>query len=98
MTREIRYPDDGHSRAPKYIDHGHRARKAVYWAVVALALPIGVAQVCAARFVDLCEPVARAVGRLQVWSHPCLYAKPPKLPAPELSPEWRAGIPKDEQP
>ena len=60
MTREIRYTDrHGKSLStPKRIDHGHLGRKAVFYTVMILMVPLGLLQV-AAHYLD---EVLDAVG------------------------------------
>ena len=73
MTREIRYDPEGHDRTPKYIDHGHWPRKAAWLATAVLVTPAALIQIGAQWVADTLEHVARWMGRLHTWSHPCLY-------------------------
>ena len=97
MTRELkerRYPD-GRPRTPKRIDRGHYGRKAVFWTVLVLVVPLGLIQL-AAHYVDEgLDHIGAYVSRLRVWSHPCLYGRMPKRPAPELSDDWKARLTDD---
>jgi hypothetical protein len=74
-----------------YIDRGHTGRKVVFWAVALTAgYPLGLLQVAAVKLNDLLEAVSGPFWRLREWSHPCLYKRLPRRPAPELAPDWKA--------
>lgn len=72
MTREIRQLGDG--KTPKYIDHGHVARKAVFYTVCVLVTPLTATQALVVVLNWLFGLTEKWISRLGVWSHPCLYA------------------------
>lgn len=81
-------------RNGRYIDRGHYGRKVVFWTAVAayvllLAIPYGLALLV----VGALDFLADRLLRVKNWAHPCLGKRLPKLPAPDLAPEWKARVP-----
>lgn len=69
----------------KIKDPKAKARHALYWATVGLTFPL-IPFVVAGAWLN--EQLTRLFGKYHAWAYQEKYRPKPRIPAPELSPDW----------